>query len=317
MSAPSGLKETQTFFWGLITAPEGVRPGLEDLVRRGAAEPGDLEAVIAGDERLPAADRLDIYANMYFYRLLDCLREDYPRLFEAVGPDRFHNFVTDYLLRHPSEHPSLRHLGTRVPEFLERHPLGAECPALVDLASLEWARADLFDAADHASLTREDLARLPQEEAGSARFRLVPAVRLLRLQHDAARLWTEMKERAAARAAGDAADREEDGPEIHSGAGTTAATCRLHADGPAVELPRLPRRDSAVRVWRRGFTVFHRAIDAEEADGLDLLRDGEPLARVAQRLAAGRSAARATERFGRMFQSWIDDGLLAAPVGPA
>jgi len=315
MSTDFNLKATQTLFWGLITAPEGVRPGLEEMVRRGEAGPSDLEALIAGDERLPAADRLDIYANMYFYRLFDCLREDYPRLFEACGPERFHNLITDYLLRHPSEHPSLRHLGARLPGFLDGHPLGRECPALADLARLEWARTDLFDAADSSPLTRQDLARLPQETAGSARFRLVPAVTVLRLAHDAARLWTEMKERAAAPMAGLAVPGGGDGPEIHSGTVWTAPeSCRLHDEGPAVALPRLPRRDTAVRVWRRGFVVSHRAIDLEEMDGLDLLRDGEPLARIAQRLAAGRSAAQVTERFGRMFQGWIDDGLLANPI---
>jgi hypothetical protein len=309
MSTAFGLKRAQTFFWGLITAPEGVRPGFEEMLRRREASPSDLDQLIEGDERLRAADRLDIYANMYFYRLLDCLREDYPRLFEACGPDRFHNLVTDDLLRHPSEHPSLRYLGSRLPAFIADHPLGRECPVLADLARLEWTRADLFDAADAAPLTREDLARLPQETAGSARFGLIPAFTLLRLAHDAPRLWTEMKERAAV-ATGEGSSGEPDGHQIHSGAGTAAETCRLHAGSSAVDLPRLPRRDTAVRVWRRGFVVYHRAIDAEEADGLDLLGTGEPLARIAQRLAAGRSAAQATERFGRMFQGWIDDGLL-------
>jgi hypothetical protein len=316
MSTAFDLRRTQTFFWDLVTAPEGVRPGLEEMVRRGEAGAGDLEALIAGDDRLPAADRLDIYANMYFYRLLDCLKEDYPRLHEACGPGRFHNLVTDYLLRHPSEHPSLRHLGSRLPGFLEGHPLGRECPALVDLARLEWARADLFDAADAPALTRQDLARLGAEEAGNARFRLVPAFALLRLAHDAARLWTEMKERAAARAVAERLPDEGAGREIHSAAGMAAEACRLHQEETAVALPRPPRRGTTVRVWRRGFVVYHRSIDAEEADALDLLRDGEPLARIAQRLAAGRSAARATERFGRMLQGWIDDGLLAAGAGP-
>lgn len=309
MSTAFGLKRAQTFFWDLITAPEGVRPGFEGMLRRGEATPSDLDQLIEGSDRLPAADRLDIYANMYFYRLLDCLREDFPRLFEACGPDRFHNLVTDYLLQHPSAHPSLRYLGARLPAFLADHPLGTESPVLADLARLEWTRADLFDAADAAPLTREDLARLPQETAGSARFGLVPAFALLRLGHDAPRLWTEMKERAAA-ATGKGSSEESDGHQIHSGAGTAAETCRLHAEGPAVDLPRFSRRATAVRVWRRAFIVYHRAIDAEEADGLELLGAGEPLARIAQRLAAGRSAGQATERFGRMFQGWIDDGLL-------
>jgi len=290
MSLSFDLRRAQSFFWGLITAPEGVRSGLEEMVRRGEARPGDLDALVAGDERLPAADRLDIYANMYFYRLRDCLKEDYPKLLEAAGPARFHNLITDYLLQHPSAHPSLRHLGAHLPEFLGRHPLRRQCPVLADLARLEWARADIFDAADARPVAREDLARLPQEMAGEARFLLVPACVLLRLEHDAARLWTELKERAASRAA---------------------------AHGEEAPLPLYPPRRTAVRVWRQGFVVHHRTIDSDEADALEQLRDGEPLGRIAQRLAAGRSAGQATERFGRMFQGWIDDGLLAERTSPA
>ena len=280
MSPAFDLKRTETFFWDLISAPEGVRHGLDTLVRSGAAGAGDLDALIASDERLSAADRLDIYANMYFFRLLDCLKEDYPRLHTALGPERFHNLITDYLIRHPSERPSLRFLGQRLPGFLAAHALGLEAPCLVDLARLEWSRADLFDAADAPPLSRQDLSRLAEDEAGEARFRLIPAFTLLRLDHDAPRLFTEMKE---------------------------------SAEGPPAP-PQQPRRRTAARVWRRDFVVYHRAISDDEADGLDALGRGEPLSGIAQRLSAGHSASQATDRFGRMFQTWLDDGLLAEIV---
>ena len=43
--------------------------------------------MIAGDARLDAVQRLDIYANMYFFRLLDILRGDYGAVVAAVGDD--------------------------------------------------------------------------------------------------------------------------------------------------------------------------------------------------------------------------------------
>jgi hypothetical protein len=335
MSRPERLDHTENLFWDLITAPEGVGPGLEELVRRGRAASGDLEAMIAGDARLPAADRLDIYANMYFFRLLDCLKEDYPRLLEAIGPDRFHNLATDYLLACPSAHPSLRYLGARFPDFLRAHTLGLEAECLVDLARLEWARADLFDAADAPLLTRDALARLSEEQAAGLRLRLVPAFRLLRLDHDAPRLWRELRDRSTAsapipgatRAASESASGADSAGE-HWAAGQ-ANNARLGDDGDtraphacqvhggeertAAPLPRQRRRPTSVRVWRRAFTVWHRAVGEEEAAALDLAGAGEALQRIAQRVAAGQSPSRATESFGRLFQSWLDDGLLASP----
>jgi hypothetical protein len=331
MSARSALQGTESLFWDLITAPEGVRPGLETLVRDGKAAPSAIDALIAGDERLPAAERLDIYANMYFFRLLDCLREDFPRLANALGEDRFHNLATDYLMAHPSENPSLRYLGRRLPEFLAGHTLNRESPCLTGLARLEWTRADLFDAADARPLGRDDLGRLSQEQAGDLALRAVPAFRLLRLDHDAPRLWRDLRDREASAGAPEEGAAAGSGAETVAGADSAAATwgagaanaahlgeesggrCEvghLHEARSAPPLPRQRRRPTTVRVWRRGFTVFHRAVEDEEADLLDLVVEGTTLSRVAQRLSAGRSQARATEVVGRLLQVWLDAGIL-------
>jgi hypothetical protein len=307
-------------------------------VRAGKADASAIESLIGGDDRLPAAERLDIYANMYFFRLLDCLREDFPRLATALGEKRFHNLATDYLLVHPSGNPSLRYLGQRLPAFLAGHALARESACLVDLARLEWARADLFDAADARPLGRDDLADLSAGHGGDLPLCAVPAFRLLRLDHDAPGLWRELRDRAE----GDSAPRppadtasagsgapDGMGPEAESAAATRGAGAanaarlgeeaanrceagHVHDDEPAAPLPQQRRRKTAARAWRRGFTVFHRAIDAEEADLLELVAEGTTLSRVAQRLSAGRSQAHATEAVGRLLQAWLDAGILSA-----
>ena len=308
------LRRTQELFWTLITAPEGVRPAIEDLGRRGVIDERGIDDLFAGDRDLPALDRLDIYANMYFYRLLDCLAEDFPKVLAALGAARFHNLITDYLLRHPSEHPSLRHLGRRLPEFLASHPLAAEFPWASDLARLDWARADLFDALDAVPLSRDALARLPQDRAGEARFSIVPAFALLRFEHEVVRYWRRLEESdvegrddkaAHGRATGNAAretpeadDAEARGREGHP-----------HPDPPK-------RRSTAARVWRKDFVVYHRSIDEDEVRCLELAQAGESIARICQGLAAGRSVAKATERAGRTIQGWLDDGILAGVTVP-
>jgi len=325
MSRTATLSGTESLFWDLITAPEGVRPGLEALVRAGKADPSAIESLIGGDDRLAPADRLDIYANMYFFRLLDCLREDFPRLATALGEGRFHNLATDYLLAHPSANPSLRYLGQRLPEFFAGHALARESACLADLARLEWTRADLFDAADARALGRDDVASLAAGHGGDLPLRTVPAFRLLRLDHDAPALWRELRagEETASGApqpddtSGDAAAATwgagaANAAHLGEEAGNRCDAGHVHDDRPAPPLPRQRRRKTAARVWRRDFTVFHRAIDDEEADLLELVAEGTVLSRVAQRLSAGRSQARATEAVGRLLQAWLDAGILAA-----
>ncbi len=284
MIAPD-LRRLQELFWALISAPEGVVPALDEMARRGGIDADGLDGIFKGDDRVPVARRLDIYANMYFFRLLDCLREDFPKTHATIGIDRFHDLVTDYLLRHPSEHPSLRYLGRRLPEFIATHPIVEEFPWLAGLACLEWARAEVFDAPDAKPLTREDLSGLPQDRAGDARFVLIPAFDLLRLEHDVVPLWRALDEGASAE--------------------PTAVARRRLARPPA-------RRRTPVRVWRRDLVVYHASLEESEALCLEAVRAGEPLGRLCQQLAAGRGISRATQRIGRILQGWIDDGLLAA-----
>ena len=80
-------------------------------------KPEALAGVVSGDERLDPVQRLDIYANMYFWRLLDILRGDYSALVAVLGDDAFHNLVTDYLLACPSTHPSVRNVGARLADY--------------------------------------------------------------------------------------------------------------------------------------------------------------------------------------------------------
>ncbi len=294
-SGPIDLKGTQNLFWELISAPEGVRPALEGLGQRGLPA---LDDVFVGDERLSAVDRVDIYANMYFYRLLDALREDYPRIETAIGGRAFHNLMTDYLLRHPSGHPSLRYLGRFLPEFLRSHAILREDPYLVDLAALEWARVDVYDEPDTTPATREDLARIPQNRAGEARLRLIPAFRLERFDHDVVRVWRELRDPEAI---------EEQIGGTEGNAALEGADHHAPARGPH----KLKRTRIAARIWRSEFIVYHKGIAEEEAHCLELAREGESLERICQVLAAGRSAERATELVGKILQSWIDDGLVA------
>src|SRR6185369_17084555 len=112
-----------------------------------------VDEVVIGDEKRSAVGRLDIYAHMYFFRLLEILQGDHPAVAAALGEERFHNLVTDYLVAHPSEDPSVRHASRHLPDFLSE-------PWLSELARLEQARLFCFDAAEAETLELDDLQRL-------------------------------------------------------------------------------------------------------------------------------------------------------------
>lgn len=70
---------------------------------------------------------------------------------------------------------------------------------------------------------------------------------------------------------------------------------------PAAELLPVP---GAIRVWRQGLSAKFRSIDNSEAEALGLMQQGVGFAEICARLGA--------EEIGRLFGTWLQDGLIAA-----
>jgi len=235
MSAPA-LRELQAAFWRSVAG--------------GTPDPRLVRTVCATPSLAPA-ERLRIYAGMYLWRIVDALREDFPRLAALLGEDGFERLVRAYLARHPSTHPSLRHVGRHLPGFLARRPA---VPAYAsDLARLEWARLEVFDAPDATPLIAADLRRIPQAEWPDLCLALVPACVTLVAGWPVQEVWA-----------------------APAGAGPR----------------RLRRRRTALRVWRDGFRVYHAAMDPLEERALARLGAGRRFAELCDAVgSAGHIAA--------------------------
>ena len=179
----ASLEAAQRQLRRLIIAPSGVGAALEEL---GAAETRNLLQRVRGDSRLSAVERLEVYASAYFYRIRDCLIEDFGALHQALGEEFFHDLVTAYLIAHPPRHPSLRFAGDRLSEFLLESPAAApfrrELPWAGDLARLEWALLTAFDAADSDVVCQKQLAAIAPERWAELRFEFQHAFQLLTLE---------------------------------------------------------------------------------------------------------------------------------------
>jgi hypothetical protein len=211
------------------------------LATRTGDPPLPAEALLAGTPDLTAAERVAIYADMYLWRLADALREDYPKLAELLGDERFLALAEAYVREHPSDRADLGRLGRHLPAFLRRFP-ATERPDLADLAALEWARAEVLLEAPATPAGREALAALPYEAFPGARLVPVSALRLLVLDHDAAAVWRRIEEGEVA------------------------------CEPIAAATP--------LAVWRSGFEVFHARVEPDEARALAAALAGDPLSRV-------------------------------------
>lgn len=154
MSAgPRALDVVQRWFQAVVTHRGGVADGAESQEAQGLIRlnRGELEAVVCRSRNLTAAERLSIYANAYYSRLLECLGEAFPILKKALGEEVFTDFAFEYLQSYPSRSYTLDHLGESFPRFLaetrpEDEPGAVSWPDfLIDLATLEWTIAKVFD----------------------------------------------------------------------------------------------------------------------------------------------------------------------------
>ncbi|MDQ3003062.1 MAG: DNA-binding domain-containing protein [Fibrobacterota bacterium] len=96
-------------------------------------------------------DRLSIYNEQYWYRLLTVLQEDFTLLAETMGLWSFNQLATAYLHHRPSRSPYLQNLPDGFAEFIRGNPL-YNIPRLIQIADLEMAFLKAFHAPSQPSL---------------------------------------------------------------------------------------------------------------------------------------------------------------------
>jgi hypothetical protein len=178
-AATPSLREIQRRFFGFVRRPLDPHDRLAPLPHRGRFSSGRLQSLLKPNDRLSSADRLELYARQYWFRLLDSLREDFPGVRSILGEPVFTRLLQRYLVRQPSHSYTLRHLGARLPDFLarDRSIASARRAAALAMARLEWAKIEAFDAGELP------LLQLPPDSQMPRRVRLQPYLRLLALPY--------------------------------------------------------------------------------------------------------------------------------------
>jgi len=172
------LREIQQRMFRAITEPltpsERTRArGLDGRSMREAAE-----AIIKPNDRLTSLQRLEIYNRQYWFRVLGSLNEDFPGLQAILGERRFEKLCQAYLIECPSRSHTLRDLGKRLGSWLKKNPeyAGRHLQLALDMANLEWANTESFDAEEHQSVTQDELL---DQAPSELRLCLQPYLRLV------------------------------------------------------------------------------------------------------------------------------------------
>jgi hypothetical protein len=266
------------------------------------------DALVVSDARASAEERVQVYAYMYRARIAEALESQFPRLARLLGADAFAALAFAYVTDHPSRHPSLRFLGTALPDWLERKhgSLG-----LSDLARLEWARSDVFDVIDEPTLTVDALRAWPLDAFMALPVKLVAAHRLVTVDFAISSFWERIG--AAPEAVVDASE----GASAEEPLEDCSTDCRHGETSPVdteLEAPDSPAGESLL-VWRQGAAVFHRVIADAEREALELAVAGTTFGAICETLPSWRSTDEVSTQAFTWLWSWTTADLLLA-AGP-
>ncbi len=313
--APLSLDGLQRWMLEVVRHPEGIVAGARALREqrkgpengpdeappRGPAPGVAVEDVVLPSRSLSAVRRLQIYADAYHGRLLECLREEFPATFHAMGEDAFYGLALAYLQHYPSRSYTLAQLGADLPRFLRdsRPPRESVDPDwadfLIELATLERTYAEVFDGPgmeSHPGIDAQRLRSLTPERLLAARIRLAPCVRLLKLTFPVHEYATAVRQRVAATSPpADSAPHSShelrlSGEASRSG-GRTEDTSGATATSPQQSIAIPQPRPTCLLVTRRQFVVRRWEILPAQFALLDALTRGRS---VGEAIAAAMDA---------------------------
>lgn len=187
------LDQIQRWMQTVISWPNGVEAGIasEEAQSKIPLQSSELDTVIIASSQLTSQERLGIYANAYYARLLECLSEEYPALVCAMGKTAFGAFSMEFLQEYPSTSYTLSELGAHFPQFLkETKPATEEGEVnwtdfLIEIAWLERVYSEVFDGPGierESVLSAETLNSIAPEVWPELRLKMAPCFRLLEFQ---------------------------------------------------------------------------------------------------------------------------------------
>jgi hypothetical protein len=142
----------------------------------------DIGNMIKSNDRSNPHQRLQFYAQQYWWRIIDALDEDFPTVQKLLSPNVYKKLRLSYLEKCPSMSFTLRNLGSRFPQFIQKNPrlTKSNSPLITAAARFDWEIVETFDAGEAKPLSVDMLS---DPKFPSKKLYLQPHVRLLELSY--------------------------------------------------------------------------------------------------------------------------------------
>ena len=150
-------------------------------------------ALVTDNSRTTRETLFSVYKNGYVGRLVEVLGNDYEDLRAYCGDEAFDRLARAYIAEHPSRNQNARWFGAKMPAFLAEDKRFARRSQLSELATIEQALSNAFDALDAPHVTLQTLAGHAPDLWGRLTFVPHPSVTRLQMTTNAFAIWRAIK----------------------------------------------------------------------------------------------------------------------------
>lgn len=255
---------------------------------------------IKPNDRLTSFERLEIYNRCYWFRLLDCLFDDYPGLRAILGERKFMKLARAYLEKYPSASFTLRNLGGRLEQFLREEPewIAPRAELALDMARFEWAQVVAFDGEARPPITPDDIL---DATPGKLRLSLQPYVSLLALDFAVDEFLLAIKKRDS---------------DVLRGEASNVIEAMPHAPEPAKKI-RMPKRERIhLAVHRHENALYYKRLEPEAFAILGAIASGATVEKACADTLSGsrREDVGWSAKIKEWFENWTSLGWFCQRV---
>ena len=189
------LDRIERWMYSVVTHPDGAEAGIKANSTLNNELALKLEQTVLPSDELTSLDRISIYANMYFWRLIEVMSHEYPTVSHVLGEELFNKVVKNYLTHHPSTYYNLNQLSNKFPFYLLAEVKDIPHQEFVAaVATVERAMEDVFDERHVERIPIETLQKIPDEKWADIRLQFNPALYLLELDYPVNAYMTAVRE---------------------------------------------------------------------------------------------------------------------------
>jgi hypothetical protein len=289
IDSPAELRELQRVMATVLFRPLTARWRMQKRWIDGRPMHEAAAEFIKPNDRLSSFERLEIYNRQYWFRVLDCLWDDYPGLRAILGRRKFMKWITAYLARYPSNSYTLRDLGSRLVEFLREEPQWAAPreELALDMARFEWAQIVAFDGPSKPPITPDDILDTPPAKLHVG---LQPYLSLLELDYAVDDFLIAVKKKESDALRGEASNAVDSAP---------TARARRNPIRP-------PKRAKVyLVVHRHDNMLYYKRVDPEAFAILSALARGATLENACANAVA--ASNRTDIDWAAQIKEWFDD----------